>query len=117
MYVVGGIIGGAALLWTLAALAWSSSVARHDPELRASTRQVRYGWRCPKCGQNHTPTCKVGKCRGPLVWVQRETTIKCARCHRRFIPHPFLFRMTPRPRRMFCTSCRSLSLITNWTVG
>jgi hypothetical protein len=117
MYVFAGMLAGLVLLWALAGLAWSSSVARHSPELRESTLQVRYGWKCPKCGRTHTPTCKSGNCGGPLVWVQRHSTIKCGRCHRRFIPHPFLFRTVPRPRRMFCSSCRSLNVITHWQVG
>lgn len=117
MYLVGGLVGAAAVLWILLALAWASSVARHTPELRDSVQQVRYGWKCPRCGRTHTPVCRVSKCGGPLVWVQRSTTIKCARCHRRFIAHPFLFRRTPRARRMWCRACNAISLITDWKVG
>ncbi len=117
MYIVGGVIAGGVLLWVVLALGWASSVARHNPELRDSVQQVRYGWKCPKCGRVHTPSCKVGKCGGALVWVQRGTSIKCARCHRRFIPHPLLFSLTPRPRPMWCGACKSISLITNWKVS
>ncbi len=117
MYVVLGLVLAAALLWVLLALSWASSVARHTPELREAPQQVRYGWRCPQCGKTYTPTCKVNKCGGALVWVQKGTTIKCARCHRRFIAHPFLFKTTPRPRRMWCGACKKIGLITEWKVG
>lgn len=117
MYIVLGIALAVVTLWVLLALAWASSVARHTPELRDSVRQIRYGWNCPKCGRTHAPSCRINNCGGPLVWVQRGTSIKCARCHRRFIPHPLLFRLTPRPRRMWCGSCKSVSLVTNWKLG
>ena len=117
VYVIGGIVGAAAVVWALVALAWASSVSRHTPELRESIRQIRYGWKCPKCGRIHAPICKVNKCGGPLVWVQRGASIKCSRCHRRFIPHPFLFKLTPRPRRMWCSSCKSIGLITDWKLS
>jgi len=117
VYVIGGIVGAAVVLWGLVSLAWASSAARHTPELRESIRQIRYGWKCPKCGRVHAPNCKVNKCGGPLVWVQRGASIKCARCHRRFIPHPFLFRLTPRPRRMWCNACKSIRLITDWKLS
>lgn len=117
MYVAGGIAAAAVILWALLALAWASSVSRHRPELRESTQQVRYGWECPKCGRTHAPNCKASRCGGPLVWVQRGATIKCARCHRRFIPHPFLFRMIPRARPMWCGGCKSINIIRNWKLG
>jgi hypothetical protein len=117
MYLVGGIVAAAVVLWLLVALGWASSISRHAPELRESTHQVRYGWKCPKCGRIHAPTCKASRCGGALVWVQRGATIKCARCHRRFIPHPFLFRLTPCRRPMWCGACKSVSMIADWKLG
>lgn len=116
-YYVGGALGAALLLWYAAATAWASSVARHQPELRESARQVRYGWRCPRCGRTHTPSCKADKCGGPLVWVQRGTRIKCARCHRYFIAHPMLFRQAPRPRPMWCRQCMWVGVVRSWRIG
>jgi DNA-directed RNA polymerase subunit RPC12/RpoP len=116
VYVVLGLVLVAAVLWIVLGVAWASSVASHMPELRDGAQQVRYGWRCPRCGKTHTPNCKASNCGGPLVWVQRETTIKCARCHRRFIPHPLLFRRTPRSRHMWCSGCRKLSFIREWKI-
>lgn len=117
MYVVFGLVIFAAVVWILLALSWAASVARHKPDLHNSGTQVRYGWKCPRCGKTHAPTCKAGNCGGPLVWVQRESSIKCARCHRRFIAHPLLFRRTPRTRIRWCDGCRSLSVISNWKLG
>jgi uncharacterized CHY-type Zn-finger protein len=117
VYIVFAMVLVAAVLWIVLALGWASSVARHSPELRDSVQQIRYGWRCPRCGKTYTPGCKINKCGGPLVWVQRATTIKCARCHRRFIPHPFLFKLTPRARRMWCGGCRKISVIRDWKIG
>jgi len=116
-YYVGGALGALLLLWYTVAMAWASSVARHQPELRESAQQVRYGWRCPRCGRTYSPSCKVDKCGGPLVWVQRGTRIKCARCHRCFIAHPMLFRQTPRARRMWCRQCNWVGVVKDWKIG
>jgi len=117
MHVLLAVVVAVAVLWVLLALGWASSVARHTPELRDSAQQIRYGWRCPRCGKTHTPNCKANNCGGPLVWVQRGTTIKCARCHRRFIAHPLLFSLAPRPRPMWCNGCKKISLIRDWKIG
>ena len=116
LYVVGGA-AGALVTWYAVASAWAASIAKHRPELRQTVLQVRYGWQCGRCGHTHTPVCKAGNCGGPLVWVQNGTRIKCARCHRYFIPHPMLFRQTPRPRRMLCTRCKWIGTIKEWKVG
>jgi hypothetical protein len=117
VYIVFVLVILAAVAWIGLALSWAASVARHRPDLHDSGQQQRYGWKCPRCGKTHAPTCRVKGCGGPLVWVQRDTAIKCARCHRRFVAHPFLFRMTPRPRQMWCDGCRGLSKITDWKIG
>jgi len=117
MYILLAVVVVMAAVWLLLALGWASSVARHTPELRDSAQQIRYGWRCPRCGKTHTPNCKVNNCGGPLVWVQRGTSIKCARCHRRFIAHPLLFRLTPCARPMWCNGCKKVSLIRDWKIG
>jgi len=117
VYILGGVAAVLLVGWVLLALAWTSSVSQHTPELRETAQQVRYGWKCPKCGRAHAPTCKINKCGGPLVWVQRGKTIKCARCHRRLVPHPFLFSLVPKPRLMWCGSCRRVSLIREWKVA
>lgn len=106
----------AILLWYLAGQAWASSVARHEPDLREQALQTRYGWRCPRCGRTQAPFCRVNRCGGPLVWVQQGTRIKCARCHRYLIPHPMLFRQTPRPRRKHCPQCGWQGVIRDWTI-
>ena len=111
MQIVLAMAFAAAALWIVVGLSWAASVARHTPELRESTQQVRYGWRCPKCGKTHSPTCKADRCGGPLVWVQKGASIKCARCHRRFIAHPLLFRRTPRSRPMWCSGCKKFVFI------
>jgi len=116
VYLLAGI-GLVVLLWYLAAMAWAASVAKHQPELRDQLVQVRFGWRCPRCGRLEAPSCKVGKCGGPLVWVQRGTRIKCSRCHRYFIPHPMLFRQTPRPGRRRCRQCGWSGVVKDWTVS
>jgi hypothetical protein len=114
-YVIGGAAAAVAG-WYAVATAWASSVAKHQPDLR-DMAQTRYGWRCTKCGYAHTPTCKAGDCGGPLVWVQQGTRIKCARCHRYFVAHPMLFRQTPRPRRMFCSKCKSVVMVKEFKVS
>jgi len=111
---VGGVL---ALLWYLAAAAWASSVARHRPELHEGVQRTRYGWRCPKCGDISAPACKVNNCGGPLVWSQRDTRIKCTRCHRYFIAHPMLFRQIPRPRRTRCRHCGWIGVVREWKVS
>ncbi len=116
VYVLAGV-ALAGLLWYGLATAWASSVAKQSMELREQVVQVRYGWRCPRCGHVEAPSCKVNNCGGPLVWVQRGTRIKCARCHRYFIPHPMLFRQTPRPRRMRCPQCGWRGVVTDWKVS
>ncbi len=117
IYVAGGAVGLALLLWYALGAAWAASIAKHRPELRDTVQQVRYGWKCPRCGRAYAPVCKVGKCGGPLVWVQGATRIKCARCHRYFVAHPMLFRQVPRPRRVWCRQCRSLVLVSNWKLS
>jgi hypothetical protein len=117
VHILGGVIVAAAVVWVLLALGWASSVSRHTPELRDSVIQVRYGWKCPKCGRSHAPSCRVNKCGGPLVWVQRGTSIKCARCHRRFVAHPLLFSQTPKPWLKWCNGCKRISLIREWKVA
>jgi DNA-directed RNA polymerase subunit RPC12/RpoP len=115
IYGLGGAVG-LALLWYALAMAWASSVSKHQPQLHESV-QRRYGWRCARCGRVSAPSCRVGNCGGPLVWVQRETRIKCARCHRYFIAHPMLFRQRPRARRMWCRQCKSVVLVKDWKIG
>lgn len=105
MYYVLGFVFTGVVLWVVVAMAWASSISQHNPDLREGAGQIRYGWRCPKCGRMEAPSCEVNKCGGPLVWVQRNTKIKCSRCHRNFIAHPLLFRETPRPRTMHCRQC------------
>lgn len=105
------------VVWYLVGKAWAASVAKHRPVLHESAQQVRYGWRCPKCGHTEAPSCRVNNCGGPLVWVQRQTRIKCARCHRYLIAHPMLFRQTPRPRRVRCRQCRRWGLVRDWKLG
>ncbi len=116
-YVVSGAVGLALVLWYAAAMTWAASVSKHRPELRDTVQRTRYGWKCPRCGRTHAPSCRVKGCGGPLVWVQHETRIKCARCHRYLIAHPMLFRQTPRPRRVWCAQCKSLVLIRDWKIG
>ncbi len=103
-YGIGIVLGGLAL-WYLIGQAWASSVAQHNPELREGAGQERYGWRCTRCGAIQAPVCPVKKCGGPLVWVQHNTRIKCARCHFVLIPHPMLFRSLPKPRKVHCRQC------------
>lgn len=110
-------VGLLLLLWYLVAIAWASSVAKHRPELHEGVQRSRYGWRCRQCGNMTAPACGVNKCGGPLVWVQRETRIKCARCHRYMIAHPMLFRQTPRPRRERCRQCGWAGLIKEWKIS
>lgn len=110
-------VGIVLLIWYALGMAWASSVSLHRPELHESVQQTRFGWRCPKCGHTEAPACRVRNCGGPLVWVQRGTRIKCARCHRYFIPHPMLFRQTPRPRRVRCPQCSWKGVIADWRVG
>jgi len=137
VYLLAGI-GLVVLLWYLVAMAWAASVAKHEPELRDQMVQVRFGWRCPRCGRLEAPSCrvrvgaaaegrapepgrapvgKVSKCGGPLVWVQRATRIKCARCHRYFIAQPMLFRQTPRPGRRRCHQCGWSGVVKDWKVS
>ncbi len=114
------VLAGAALvgaLWYLVAMAWASSVSKQSLELREQVIQTRYGWRCPRCGHTEAPSCRVNNCGGPLVWVQRGTRIKCARCHRYFVAHPMLFRQTPRPRRQRCPQCGWVGVVTDWKVS
>jgi hypothetical protein len=117
IYVIGGVVGAVLLGWYAVATAWASSVAKHQPDLGGSAPQVRYGWCCARCSRVHVPVCKASKCGGPLVWVQRGTRIKCARCHRYFIAHPMLFRQTPRPRRMWCRYCKTTGVVRDWKVS
>ncbi len=116
MYLIYALVIVAAALWILLALGWASSVARHSPELRDSGQQVRYGWHCRRCGKTHAPVCRMSRCGGPLVWVQGETTIKCARCHRRFIAHPMLFRLTPITRPAWCSGCNRITIVGEWKI-
>jgi DNA-directed RNA polymerase subunit RPC12/RpoP len=113
------LVGGGFLLlgWYLVAQAWAASVAKHRPELHEAIQRSRYGWRCPNCGQVEAPACQVNNCGGPLVWVQGETRIKCSRCHRYLIPHPMLFRQTPRPRRRRCPRCGWRGKVREWKVS
>jgi len=117
IYLLSGAVGLALILWYAVAMAWAASVSKHRPDLRGSVKQTRYGWRCPRCGRVHAPACTVGNCGGPLVWTQQQTRIKCSRCHRYFIPHPMLFRQTPRPRRMWCGQCKSVVLVKDWKLS
>jgi len=103
--------------WYLIATLWAASVAKHRPELHEAVQRSRYGWRCSQCGHMEAPACKVNNCGGPLVWVQKETRIKCSRCHRYFIPHPMLFRQTPRPRRVRCRQCGRKGLVREWKIS
>lgn len=112
--IIVGVVALVLLAWYGVASAWASSVARHQPELHETVQGRRYGWRCPKCGHVEAPVCRVGNCGGPLVWVQRQTRIKCARCHRYFIPHPMLFRQTPRPRYARCRQCGWIGIVRDW---
>jgi len=112
-YVLGFTAGGLAVWYAIAA-AWASSVSKHNPDLREGAGQLRYGWRCPRCGNMEAPACSVNRCGGPLVWVQRNTRIKCARCHRSFVPHPMLFRVTPRARFKHCRKCGWRGKITDF---
>lgn len=105
------------LLWYLVGLAWASSISTHKLELREQVVQTRYGWRCPRCGRVEAPSCRVNKCGGPLVWVQRGTRIKCARCHRYLVAHPMLFRQTPRPARRRCRQCGWSGVVKDWQVS
>jgi transcription elongation factor Elf1 len=114
---LGVLIGVLLLLWYLVAAAWASSVARHNPELHEGVQRSRYGWRCPQCGTMTAPSCTVNKCGGPLVWVQRETRIKCSRCHRYLIAHPMLFQQVPRPGRARCRQCGWSGLIKEWKIS
>ena len=116
-YLIGGGVGLALLLWYGAAMVWAASVSTHQPELHESVQGARYGWKCPRCGRTQAPACKVKRCGGPLVWVQRGSRIKCARCHRQLVAHPMLFRRTPRPRRMWCSRCRRLVVVRDWKIG
>jgi len=115
-YLVGGAVGLALLVWYGVATLWAASISTHRPELHESVQGARYGWRCPRCGRVYAPACKVNRCGGPLVWVQRETRIKCARCHRYFIAHPMLFRQAPRPRPMLCRQCRWAGMVRDWKI-
>ena len=114
IYVVGGTLAGTLVLWYALGAVWAASVAKHEPTLRASAGQARYGWRCPRCGRTEAPQCRVDDCGGALVWVQHNTRIKCSRCHRYFIPHPMLFRQTPRPRRVRCRGCGWIGVMRQW---
>jgi transcription elongation factor Elf1 len=117
--LIGLGVGAAVLLvlWFLVAGVWASSVAQHKPELHEGVQRSRYGWRCPQCGHMAAPSCKVNKCGGPLVWVQRETRIKCARCHRYLIAHPMLFQQIPRPGRARCRQCGWSGRIKEWKIS
>ncbi len=97
-YVLGGVVAAAGL-WYAVASVWASSVAKHNPDLREGAGEIRYGWRCPRCGRVEAPMCKINKCGGPLVWVQRGARIKCARCHRNYVFSPMFFRQTPAAAR------------------
>jgi DNA-directed RNA polymerase subunit RPC12/RpoP len=114
-YLLAGI-GVLLPLWYVAAQLWAASVAKHRPELHEGVQRARYGWRCSNCGHVEAPACKVNQCGGPLIWVQHETRIKCARCHRYFIPHPMWFRQTPRPRRTRCRQCHRFVLVKDWKI-
>lgn len=114
-YLIAGLII-ALSIWVAAAVFWASSVAKHNPELRESAGSVRYGWRCPRCSRMEAPSCKVNKCGGALVWVQRGTRIKCSRCHRNYVASPLLFRQVPGPKRMTCRQCGWSGTITDWRV-
>ena len=116
-HVLAGAAGVLLILWYALAMAWSSSVAKHRPELHGTVQRTRYGWKCPRCGRVHVPACKVNKCGGPLVWVQRETRIKCTRCYRHFVAHPMLFRQLPRPRPMWCRQCNWIGVVRDWKVS
>ena len=114
------LLAGAAVAvvgWYAVARMWAASVAKHRPELHEGVQRYRYGWRCPQCGNMEAPACKVNNCGGPLVWVQRNARIKCSRCHRYFIPHPMLFRQTPRPRRVRCRKCGWRGVVKDWRIG
>jgi hypothetical protein len=116
IYYVLAALGVVTLAWYLLGQAWASSIARHQPDLREQAVQTRYGWRCPRCGRTEAPSCTINRCGGPLVWVQRGSRIKCARCHRYFIPHPMLFRQKPLPRRKRCAQCGWTGVVKDWTV-
>ena len=104
------------LIWVVAAMFWASSIARHNPELREGAGQKRYGWRCPRCRNVDAPACRENNCGGALVWVQRDTRVKCARCHRNFIANPFLFRQNPGAKYMRCRKCGWTGKVTNWNL-
>ena len=112
-HLIGGVAGAAAL-WYLVASVWASSVRTHNPDLREGAGQIRYGWRCPRCGRMEAPSCRVKKCGGPLVWITRKTKIRCSRCAIGFVAHPLLFRETPRPRKLHCSQCGNTWRNTNW---
>jgi transcription elongation factor Elf1 len=112
-YLAGGVTGAVAL-WYAVASAWAASVRTHNPDLREGAGQIRYGWRCPRCGRLEAPSCQVRKCGGPLVWVSRNTRIRCSRCHRGFVAHPMLFREAPRRRKMHCRQCGWSGRISHW---
>jgi hypothetical protein len=114
-YVLGGV-AAAAGLWYAVASVWASSVSKHNPDLREGAGEIRYGWRCPRCGRVEAPVCKFNNCGGPLVWVQRGARIKCARCHRNYVFSPMLFRQTPGPATRHCRQCGWKGKITNWKV-
>ena len=114
MWYVLGLAAGSVVVWYGIAMAWASSVAQHSPDLREGVGQVRYGWRCPRCGRVEAPACTVNKCGGPLVWVAKGTKIKCSRCYRNLVAHPMLFREAPRPRSLRCSQCGWSGKITNF---
>lgn len=117
IYYALAALGVVILVWYLVGQAWASSIAQHEPDLREQAVQTRYGWRCPRCGRTEAPSCTIHRCGGPLVWVQRGSRIKCARCHRRFIPHPMFFRQTPLPRRKRCAQCGWTGVVKDWTLS
>ncbi len=117
LYVLGGAVAVVLAGWYAVAMAWASSVAKHQPDLSDAVHQIRYGWKCKRCGRVHAPACSVGKCGGPLVWVQKGTRIKCARCHTYLVAHPMLFRQTPRPRRILCRYCKWIGVVKDWKVS
>jgi DNA-directed RNA polymerase subunit RPC12/RpoP len=109
-------IGFVLLLWWALSRFWASSIQRFEPLLHDSALRTRYGWRCPRCRTTHAPDCPVPGCGGALFWVQNDTRIKCARCHRYLIAHPWLFSQLPRPRRVACRQCRWSGRVSNWKI-
>jgi hypothetical protein len=106
------------LLWYLISHFWADSIRHQAPILYDTVGQSRFGWKCPHCGRISAPLCGHEGCRGPLLWTASPPKrIRCSRCGRHQVIHPWLFRQTPVSHPVRCSDCGWIGMMHDWDVG